>query len=393
MRNSDSEPLRVLFVISNLSYAGAQLQMLTLLRNLDRSKISPEVCTLSERSELELEITKLGIPLWRTTKRFRYDPWIFVRFAQLCRRRRIQVIYSWLEFDNLVGRVGGRLAGVPCIIASECNTNYTLPGLRKYLEKWTIRLSDVIVTPSLAGRKFLMEDKKVTSDRIRVIHNGFDSGSLKISTPGELRRRFSVPSDAIVIGLAARIRPQKNFDLFFDVGEKLTTASPNVWFLHVGDIAPTYESYGEWVHERQKTLRNAERIILGGLCREMGKFYEAIDILLFTSDYESSPTVLVEGMMTGLPVVSTDVGDNQHVLGDQGGIITAVGDEQALVAGLTKLIEDRELRKRMGEYNRQRATDLFSLRRMISETEQTIIDLYHSKFGLIRNHEMASNSP
>jgi len=381
MRNSDSQTLRVLFVISNLSYAGAQLQMLTLLRNLDRTKISPEVCTLSDRSELDLEYTKLGIPLWRTTKRFRYDPWIFVRFAQLCRRRRIQVIYSWLEFDNLVGRVGGRLAGVPCIIASECNTNYTLPGLRKHLERWTIGLSDIIVTPSIAGRKFLMEAKKVASDRIRVIHNGFDPGFLNITAPGDLRQRFSIPSDAIVIGMAARIRPQKNFDLFFDVAEHLTAKYANVWFFHVGDIAPTFENYGEWVLERHRSLRNSERIILSGLCREMGRFYEAIDILLFTSDYESSPTVLVEAMMKKLPVVSTDVGDNRYVIGDQGGIITAVGDAHALAAGLTKLIEDGGLRKRMGQYNLHRATDLFSLRRMVSETEQTILDLHHSKIG------------
>jgi glycosyltransferase involved in cell wall biosynthesis len=377
---STIKPLPVLFVISNLSFAGTQRQLLTLIKHLDRDKFAPEVCTLSAQGEMEPEIEKLGIPLWHVLKTNRFDPWIFVRFAALCRRRKIQVIYSFLDFDNLVGRVGGRLARVPAIIASDRSTNYTLPGIKKYLERWTLRLSNIIITNSSAGRDFLIRDKKIAPDVIRVIHNSLDPGLLKCKTPpGEVRTKFSIPADAIVVGIAARRRPEKNFGLFFSVAEEITCRDPQVWFLHVGDAAPTYQEYNDWIETRHKELTHRNRVILAGHWSDMGAFYRDIDILMITSDREGFSNVLMEAMAMGIPAVATDVGDNHRLLADQGGFTSPPGNVDAMISNLLKLTSNRDLRLRMGEYNRRKSMDLFSVERMVTETGNTILEIYRSK--------------
>jgi glycosyltransferase involved in cell wall biosynthesis len=285
-----------------------------------------------------------------------------------------------LDFDNLVGRVGGKLAGVPVIIASERSNDYTLPGMKKLLERWTLRLSDLILTNSCAGERFLINAKHVPPDRIRVIRNGLDPNLFTSQrSRGEVRQQFSIPKDALVVGMAARRRPEKNFELFFQVAERITGLYPEVWFLQVGDAAPTFESYGKWVEQRRRELTHPNRVILGGHCEDMGSWYRDINLLMITSDREGLPNVLIEAMTIGLPAVTTEVGDNRELLGDEGGFVSAVGDHQAMILGLSKIIENPELRREMGERNRKKALELFSVQRMVSETETTIQEMYRKK--------------
>ena len=79
MDHETTEPLRLLLVISNLSRAGAQQQLLTLAKHLNPSKIHVEVCSLSKEGELEAEFREAGIPVWHVIKGFRFDPGIFLR--------------------------------------------------------------------------------------------------------------------------------------------------------------------------------------------------------------------------------------------------------------------------------------------------------------------------
>ena len=382
-RTNPSAPFRLLFVISNLSFAGGQRQMLLLAEHMDRNKFTPEICTLSEGGGLESEIAKLKIPLWRITKKFRWDPSIFFRFASLCRQRQTQVVYSFLDFDNLVGRIGGRLANVPLIIASELSADYTLPFLKDRLDRWTANWSDFNLANTFAGERFLIKSRKISKERIKVIHSSLDPKVLEPTMGmGEVRQKYSIPQDTIVVGMAARRRPQKNWELCFKVADVITSNYSKVWFLLLGDTAPTFDDYSKWIDTRQQQLRHRDRVILGGHLADIGAFYREIDIFLITSDHEGLPNVLMGAMAYGVPVVATDVGDNEYLVGSQGGFITPIGNEHPLISGLSKLIEDSELRRLKGEYNRQRASELFSVSRMVSETETIIQELYWRKHSI-----------
>jgi glycosyltransferase involved in cell wall biosynthesis len=372
--------IRLLLVISNLSYAGSQRQLLTLATHLDKSKIAVEVCTLSTFGELEPEFLRLGIPLWRVTKKHKWDPGIFFRFADLCRRRCIQVVYSYLDFDNLVARLGGKLAKVPAIITSERNAYYSLPLVKDFLDRLTAGLSDMVVVNSLVGKEFLIRNRKINANRIKVIRNGLDPHRFNIDHKIEdFRYLHSIPHDAFLIGMAAERRPQKNFDLFFRVAETITEKYPRTWFVQVGGSAPTYHGYAAWVEHQHDNLTCSQRTILAGRCYDMEAFYHAIDILIMTSDYEGFSNVVMEAMALGLPMVVTDVGDNRDLIHDQGGFVCPIGDEQAMVSGISRLIENPDLRSCMGQYNRKRASELFLVQRMVSETEAVIFELYESK--------------
>ena len=196
---------------------------------------------------------------------------------------------------------------------------------------------------------------------------------------GDVRRHFSIPEDAILVGMAAERRTEKNFELFFSVAEAITNNHPEAWFLHVGGVAPTYEEYAEWVSQRHRELTHKERVVMGERFRDIGAWYRDLDILMLTSDREGFSNVVMEGMASGLPVVITDVGDNDQMIDNRGGFVVPIKEVEPMVQALSVLITDRDRRRQMGEYNRTKAEELFSLKRMTSDTEKIILNLFKSK--------------
>ncbi len=78
---------------------------------------------------------------------------------------------------------------------------------------------------------------------------------------------------------------------------------------------------------------------------------------------DALPTVLLEAMACGLPVVSTALSGIPEIVADgETGYLVPPGDPAALAAVMRRLLEDRALAERLGRAGRERAGDLFDLR-------------------------------
>jgi glycosyltransferase involved in cell wall biosynthesis len=93
-----------------------------------------------------------------------------------------------------------------------------------------------------------------------------------------------------------------------------------------------------------------------------------------TSDNEGIPLTLIQAAQAGLPIVATSVGSISDIVIDQStGYLTAVNANE-MADAIEKLVRDAQLRKIMGEAGKARASQYFSLDRMIKDH----IDLYRS---------------
>ena len=78
---------------------------------------------------------------------------------------------------------------------------------------------------------------------------------------------------------------------------------------------------------------------------------------------DALPTVLLEAMACGLPVVSTALSGIPEIVADgETGYLVPPGDPAALAAAMRRLLEDYALAERLGRAGRERARDLFDLR-------------------------------
>lgn len=156
---------------------------------------------------------------------------------------------------------------------------------------------------------------------------------------------------SIHIGYIGGATPRKGFDLLPDVIHGIADL-PAQWKLFV-HLVPGPGNAEIW-----EEMATFDRSIVDpvGKTPNIGEIYEDIDIAFIPSRAESFCRVAAEAMMNGVPVVGSDIDPLQALLGDnEAGLIFPSEDVGAAVAHLRTLINDAELRARLGEAGKKRS--------------------------------------
>ncbi len=143
---------RILLVISNLEYGGAQRQVVELANNMDPERFDVRVCSLSEYVPLAAELKCRDERLHVIRKRFKFDYSVVPRLARLLRLLRADVIHSYLFDADIAARPAGRKGRTPVVIGSGRNTNYHLKRRQLAAYRLTRGCVDLIIANSHAGR-------------------------------------------------------------------------------------------------------------------------------------------------------------------------------------------------------------------------------------------------
>jgi len=209
-----------------------------------------------------------------------------------------------------------------------------------------------VVTPSYALEKIALESWRVERERLFRITPGIDLKRYSFS-PRDLR-------DEVVVGSIGGLRPEKNFLRLIRCFE--TAADGRNARLIIYGEGPERQTLVSAIAESP----SRDRIRLMGATTEPEKALAGIDIFALSSDTEQTPICLMEAMASGLPVVSTDVGDVALMLalGEEKSVY-AVNDEAGFSGRLAALIDDAEARRSLGERNAVRAQE-FDQKRMIA---------------------------
>ena len=251
--------------------------------------------------------------------------------------------YNWGAFDMLFA---ARSLGFRRVIHHEEGFNEDEAEQFKRRRIWARRLvlpgAAAVVVPSQRLQKIAVDLWKLKPERVHLIPNGI---RLDRFQPGQNK------NDKLVVGTVGSLRAVKNHARLLDAVAKV----PDVHLLVVGD--------GE---ERPALERRAAEPDLAGRVRFAGyqespaPFYQAMDVFALSSESEQMPVALLEAMASGLPVVSTDVGDVRAMLPPEQGRF--VGPD--LATGIAGLARDAGLRRQLGLLNRQRAGERYSFETM-----------------------------
>ena len=130
--------------------------------------------------------------------------------------------------------------------------------------------------------------------------------------------------------------------------------------------------------EQDPDLRGRIRFL--GYRADMPELMRAADIFTLPSHREGMPRSVIEAMLTGLPVVATDIrGTREEVVDGETGLLVPVRDSASLAAALSELVRDRERRASMGQNGRARARELFD--------ERLVLERQIAHLGLNRADE------
>jgi glycosyltransferase involved in cell wall biosynthesis len=174
------------------------------------------------------------------------------------------------------------------------------------------------------------------------------------------RAALGLPDDAPVVAFVGRLTQVKRPERFVDVAIEVARRHPTAVFLIVGK--------GELLDSLVEHARPLEgRVRFLGWRGDVATVYAACDVIVLTSDNEGMPLSLIEAASVGTPAVTTRVGSAPEVVLDGvTGFVTATGVE-ALTRATIELLENDELRGRMGEAAARRARREFGAARLVAD--------------------------
>lgn len=357
------KPTTILHLCDTLSVGGAERLILGLAGGLDGRRFAVRVCSLGSRrgNLVQPQIEKLGVPVDVIGARRFYDPAAVAAVARLVRAHGVGLIHTHLTYADVVGRIVGRLAGVPVVstLHNEPLDYARQRADRRLLQRLTARhAAAMLVAVSPRLRELYLVEWGLSPERIIAIMNAVPLEAFEAVPPrptgGEL-----------VITTIGRLSPQKNQRLLLEAVRPLLERYPRALLRIVGQGRLEGE-----LRARAVALGIGGRVEFAGVRHDIPAVLAATDIFVLSSRWEGVPITAAEAMAAGRAVVLPDVGGCRDlVTNGADGLLTPRGDAGTLTRALLTLADDDALRRRLGAAARERARFELGMERFVARHE------------------------
>jgi glycosyltransferase involved in cell wall biosynthesis len=307
----------------------------------DRARYDVSLCGLKSPEPASRWLAEQGIEVHHLG-RGRFDPRILTDLVSLARRRNARILhvhgYSAADF----GRLAAPLAGAKLVL-HEHFADPRMPAYQALADRALRGLAHGAIAVSGSTREFLMRERFVPEDRVRLIWNGAPLDEFA-PVPREralrVRRELGIADDAPLVGTIGRLNAQKGHRFLIDAAALVLARRPEARVLVAGD--------GDLMHElraQAARLSLADRVVFTGHRTDVPDLLGALDVFCLSSLYEGTPLALFEAMAAGKPIVSTAVDGCREVLADgTTALLVPPSDPGALAAAIERLLGDPRLR-------------------------------------------------
>lgn len=372
---------KILLLHPNLDIGGAEVNRLSVLKNINRDKYDITICCLSHKGKIGEEIEKLGFPVY--TLGISDDSFnVLATFLlyRFMRRHRFDIVHTCLSNTNLHGRIAAKLAGVPIIISEEQSDyerfNPRLSFIFMRINHLLVQFTDRIICCSENVRHSLIRSESIPIEKIITIYNCIDILDYRPQkTREQMRSQLGLGQDTPVIGYIASLGKRKGHDFFLSVLEVVKQSYPNVKLLLVGK-GPLRE--GLEILVAQKEL--SDNVMFLGEKRDISDILTAIDVFVSSARQEAFGINLIEAMYMGIPCVAMRVGGIPEVI-DHGvnGILISPDDKKEMANAIINLLHDTEKANVLGKNARQKVLRCFTSRGYVARLE----NLYNNLLAAI----------
>jgi len=379
--------INLLQVVPGLTVGGTEKMFVQFLPLFNKARYNLSVCCLKGRGALSNELKERGIKVeYLNMPRgpgflilldsFR----AIIKLFYLMKKRKIDIVHSYLFRANILCRIAAKLAGVPVVISSMQGIEVTrmCPLL---LEKVTSPLVDKFTAVSDAIRIYIIQKARIDPEKIVTIHNGI--GLIEANVAPIERKEFGLRPGVPIVGVVGRLAKEKGHEYLLNAVRIVIREYPQAHFLVVGDGAQRKE-----LVNLAFDLGLKDHITFTGYRRDVLRVLALFDIFALATFLGGFSMVILEAMVMAKPVVTTNVVGNPEVVVDGvTGFLVAPRDAEGLAERILTLLKDENLRKRMGSAGRRRIEEKFTIERMVSETEKLYEELLVKKRGEKRGNK------
>ncbi|WP_435066126.1 glycosyltransferase [Halobaculum sp. EA56] len=364
---STDDRTTVWFLIGRLSVGGTERTLVDLANGLDRERFAPSIWTITDPGPLadDLDDDVTIRPLSASNK---LDPGPFFRLSRAVQRERPAVLQSFLYFDNVLARVVGVLSPETAVFTGVREVPDSMPLQRDLIDRLTLPLSDLIVSNSEAGAKWVIE-RGADPEEVSVVPNGRKVDAYDVPEPEGLRSSLGLGTGPVV-GTVGRLVERKGHHDLLKAWPRVLNEHPNAELVIVGG-GPERDRLDD--HTRRLDI--AESVHFLGTRDDVPELLAMFDVFAFPSHYEGMPGALLEAMCAELPIVTTPVdGCSELITDDEHGVHVPPQDSEALAHAIITLLSDDEKASLLGRAAGARAHSEYSVDAMVDRFERLYLE-------------------
>ncbi|HUR99725.1 MAG TPA: glycosyltransferase [Pyrinomonadaceae bacterium] len=324
----------------------------------DRAKFDYTIITLDAPGRLQEQADELNAHSLSLNKPSRKQlPQTIFSLIRIFRKERFDIVQVHGFEASAAGLPAAILAGVRNRVYSGHHSHeiplHKNPKLTAVDSFLAARLSTHVIAPSKNMRDIFVETQRVPERKLRVIPHGLDleQWSAASQRSGAIRRELGIDDGKVVFGAVGRLYWVKGFDTLIRAFAALAPAHPDVvlWIIGEGSERAALENL-------IRSVGLSDRIYMLGNRADIADVMADLDVLVHPSLAESFGLIFIEAMALGKPVIGTAVGiAPELIVNGENGFVVDAGDESALSAALSKMLDIRATWTKMGESARNSA--------------------------------------
>ncbi len=345
------ERLRVALLTGALNQGGAEKQLVYIARALAGVGVDVRIYSLTRGEYHEVSLQAIGLkPIW--VGRFANPMLRLGILAGELWRFQPHVIQSVHPFVNLYVSLTGRLFRAISLGAIQSSLRLTRE-VHGAWTRWLISTPTAVLVNSQSAMQELTESNCIHPQRLFLLSNAIETSDFDglISSQDSSRAAPLQTCKAIFV---ARLIPVKRLDRFLYALGRARQQHPALEGVVVGD-GPERNAMEKLAAEIGLL---PHKVTFLGERHDVPILLSQSDMLIFCSDDEGLPNVLLEAMAAGLPVITTPAGDAGFVVQDGvTGYVVPFDDSNMMAERMVRLAKSPSLRRKLGEAGRRRAAN------------------------------------
>ncbi len=351
---------KVLMMVDCLLSGGAERVAVELAAGLDQSRFDPHVLVTRSGGPLEQVLIDAGVGYTILGRTRRCDLAAWRRAKRLAQGA--DIIHAHKLGSNVWAAALARWCQVP-LVAHDHNFSAGIGIMRRLLDGWWVSSAAsrvVCVADTVADAQHALG---VDPQKIVVVPNG-----VRTTDPwprSAARDELGLRHDAFVVGMVARLRPEKDHAAAIAAMARVCQRNRNVQLCIVGD-GP------ERARIEQLTAQlslPAGTVVMAGEHDHAARLASACDVALIPSRWEGMPLAALESMAAGVPVIASRVGSLPELIGDDCGWLVDAGDVAGIADAIIVASGNDEALRAASKAARRKVAEHYTFRRMLQRVE------------------------
>lgn len=304
------------------------------------------------------------------TKKTWLNPFAVYKLVRFLKKNEIDILFFCQSSHFKFGSIAAKIAGTNKVVyrralANPINNRFYNRFLLKYCITHFMAISKMTRDISLKD----LDDNVIDKKKIKLIYNGVKVEKFNnINNEKYIRTEYNIDDDVILMGNIGRLCRQKAQQYLIEAIPLVLDEYDNIKVLIIGK---GYKK--DQLNSLVEKYNLENKVIFTGFRKDIHNILNELDFMVHTAIYEGCPWVILEAMMSGLPIVSTDSTSLSEFIEDGvNGFLAEDKNPKDIAEKILKMIKNKN-KKDLGNKGKEIAMKKFAFKKMIDDIENQIL--------------------